>query len=144
MDDTRDLLDRLDVIELINRYGRAVDRRDWKAFAQLWTDDAEADYTSVIARTKRDQTTTPPEAALRGRDAIVTWMQAARSSGEELMHFMTNHVVDLYGDRATLWNYVHERQGAYGQYDIDAVRTDTGWRIAKLVLDLMPRPDKVA
>jgi hypothetical protein len=144
MDEARLLLDRLEVAELINRYGRAMDRRDWAALKKVFTEDAEADYSSVVARTDRSQTTTPSDAVLRGRDAIVAWLQAARSGGEPLMHFMTNHIVDVDGDRATLWNYIHERQGAYGSYDVEAVRTDDGWRIKRLVLDLTPRASKLA
>jgi 3-phenylpropionate/cinnamic acid dioxygenase small subunit len=143
-DDATRLIDRLDVMELVNRYGRAMDRRDWDAFAAVFAEDATADYTSVIARTRREDTTTPEAAVLRGRAAIVEWMQAARVNGETLLHFMTNHIVEVDGDRATLWNYVHERQGAYGSYAIEAVRTDEGWRIRSLVLDLTPRPSKLA
>jgi hypothetical protein len=136
----RRLLDRLELIELINRYGRAVDRRDWAAFEQIFTEDAEADYSTVVARIRPGRSA-PPDARLPGRAAILTWLQAARSDGEALMHFMTNHIVEeLDGDRARTWHYVHERQGAYGSYQIDAVRTADGWRIARLVLDLTPRP----
>jgi hypothetical protein len=136
----RRLLDRLELTELINRYGRAVDRCDWAAFEQIFTEDAEADYSTVVARIRPGRST-PPDARLHGRAAILAWLQSARSDGEALMHFMTNHIVEeLDGDRARTWHYVHERQGAYGSYQIDAVRTADGWRIARLALDLTPRP----
>jgi hypothetical protein len=136
----RRLLDRLELVELINRYGRAVDLCDWGAFERIFTEDAEADYSTVVARIRPGRST-PPDAQLKGRAAIITWLQSARSSGEALMHFMTNHIVEeLNGDRARTWHYVHERQGAYGSYQIEAVRTADGWRIARLDLDLTPRP----
>jgi len=138
------LLDRVEVMQLINRYGKALDARDWSAFEEIFTEDAEADYSSVLARTRPEQSTLAANALVHGRSAIVAWLQAARSNGEVLVHFMTNHIVDeLDGDRARAWNYVHERQGAYGSYQLDAVRTADGWRIARLVLDLVPRPSKV-
>lgn len=145
MDDaTRRLTDRLDLIELVNRYGKAVDQCDWPAFERIFAADAEADYSSVVARTRSDRSTVPGDAVVHGRDAIVDWLRAARVNGEALMHFMTNHIVEeLDGDRARTWHYVHERQGAYGSYEIEAVRADDAWRIRKLVLDLTPRPDKV-
>jgi hypothetical protein len=139
----RRLLDRCELIELTNRYGRAVDQRDWPAFDQIFTEDAEADYSSVVARTNAAESTILAEVRPSGRAAIVGWLRAARSGGEPLMHFMTNHIVDeLADDHARTWHYVHERQGAYGSYDIEAVRTPGGWRIARLVLDLTPRPSK--
>jgi SnoaL-like domain len=140
---TQRLADRLDLIELVNRYGRALDRCDWPAFDLIFAADAEADYSKVVARTRPDQSTLLDEAVVQGRDAIVGWLRAARANGEALMHFMTNHIVEeLDGDRARTWHYVHERQGAYGSYEIEAVRTDEGWRIGKLTLDLTPRPGK--
>jgi hypothetical protein len=138
------LLDRSELVELINRYGRAVDQRDWSAFDHIFAEDAEADYSKVVANTRAESSTLSADARPSGRTGIVAWLQAARSNGEALMHFMTNHIVDeLDGDRARTWHYVHERQGAYGSYDIEAVRTPDGWRISRLVLDLTPRPSKV-
>jgi hypothetical protein len=146
MDDaTQRLMDRLDLIELINRYGQALDRCDWAAFERVFAEDAEADYSKVVARTKPDQSTLDDNAVVRGRDSIIEWLKASRSSGEMLIHFMTNHIVEeIDGDVARTWHYVHERQGAYGSYDIEAVRTDDGWRMRKLVLDLTPRPSKLS
>lgn len=146
-DDTdlaRIVLDRLELIELANRYGKAVDTMEWERLDTVFTDDAEADYTAVIARSKPGATTVPADGVRAGRDQIKAWLAAARKEREPLMHFMTNHIVEeLDGDRARTWHYVHERQGAYGHYDIEAVRTPHGWRIQRLVLDLVPRPSKL-
>lgn len=137
----RRLLDRLELVELINSYGRALDRRDWPAFDRIFAEDAEADYSTVVERVRPGNSTLISEAQLHGRAAIVDWLQAARSNGEALMHFMTNHIIDeVDGDRARTWHYMHERQGACGSYDIEAARTPDGWRITRLVLDLTPRP----
>lgn len=143
-DHTRLTLDRMELVELANRYGRALDRCDWAAFEHVFAEDAEADYSKVVARTHPDHSTLHAEAQPQGRLAIVAWLQAARSNGEPLVHFMTNHIIDeLDGDHARTWHYVHERQGAYGWYEIHAVRVPQGWRIARLVLDLVPRSAKV-
>jgi len=141
---TRQLLDRSELIELINRYGRTIDRRDWDVLDDVFVEDAEADYTRVIANTRSDASTILADGQLHGRAAIVAWLQAARSNNESLLHFMSNHVIDELGDdHARMTNYVHERQGAYGTYEIEAVRTPAGWRIARLTLDLVPRPSKM-
>lgn len=141
---SRQLLDRSELIELINRYGRGVDRRDWASFDEIFVENAVADYSKVVANTRPDSTSILSDARPDGRAAIVAWLQAARSGGEPLVHFMTNHVIDeLDGDRARMSNYVHERQGAYGTYEIDAVRAAGGWRISRLALDLVPRPSKL-
>lgn len=142
LDETdRRLIDRSELVELTNRYGRAVDQRDWPAFDQIFAEDAEADYSRVVANLRSGDSSPLADARRSGRAAIVDWLRTARSDGETLVHFMTNHIVDeLDGDRARTWHYVHERQGAYGSYDIEAVRTPEGWRISRLVLDLMPRP----
>lgn len=42
----QEIADRFDIQELLTRYCYAIDDRDWQAFAQLFTADAELDFTA--------------------------------------------------------------------------------------------------
>ena len=135
------LLDRLELVELVSRYARAVDQCDWPAFGQIFASDADADYSAAARRAGSEEQARLAGPRPRGRAAIVSWLQSARAGGPEQMRFLTNNIVEeLAGNRARTWHYVHERHGAYGSYQVEAVRTTGGWRIARLTADVTPPP----
>src|SRR5262245_14162958 len=92
--------DRLELAELLHRYAWAIDSGDWALLAQVFTEDAEADFSSVGQYVEGESTT-------RGRDAIVAWLRAALAPFPDVLHFMSNQLVEIDGDRARTLTYMH-------------------------------------
>jgi hypothetical protein len=136
-DALREAADRIEIHELLNGYALAIDTWDWDLLGRVFTEDAVADFTSV-GRYVKDEST------LRGLDDIVTWYEAALEPFRGVMHFMTNHRVEIDGDTARASCYMHVmNMGMGGIYETDCVRTGAGWRIRHLRLEEV-RFDEVA
>jgi hypothetical protein len=121
--------DRLEIVELLHRYALAIDLGDWGLLRSLFTEDARADYGSVGQYAAGD-------AEVRGADAIVAWLRAALAPFPDVLHFMSNHIVDLQGDRAATLSYMHVLHMEMGGiYRCEAVRTPRGWKLARLALE---------
>jgi len=123
-DDTTQLpltpADRLALHELANRYGNAVDARDWDALAAVFEPDARfvigADEPSPVVHV--------------GIDAIIEMMRVGR---HPVTHHVTNVVVDSSTDPVRLFFKVlgtgpRGRVGS-ADYDDSVVRSPDGWRI---------------
>ena len=124
------MADREDIIELINLYGFAMDTQRWDLFDGIFTEDCDADYGPTSHWTNRAQ------------------FKADFGSFHELFdatqHVMTNHLVQVDGDRASshtygAWRLIRHAAGdppvwdGTGWYDDQWVRTGEGWRIVKRV-----------
>ena len=128
----------LEIENLLTRYCRAVDSKDWAAYRAMFTDDARVDYSAagLVVGSVED--------AVRylGRH------QHAISVG---MHYVTN--IDVTNIRATddsdtatviaMWFNAVTLPGSedvrffFGRWHDDLVRTETGWRISNLVLEVL-------
>jgi SnoaL-like protein len=114
--------DRLALHELANRYGNAVDARDWDALAAVFSPDARfvigADEPSPVVHV--------------GIDAIVAMMRVGR---HPVTHHVTNVVVDDTTDPIRLFFKVLGTgpRGRVGSADYnDTVhRSASGWQIAE-------------
>jgi len=121
--------DRLEIIELMHRYAWAIDKWDWELLSDLFIEAAEADYSSVGQYVEGD-------GIARGRDAIVEWLRSSLELFPDVLHFMSNHIVDLEGDHARVTTYMHVLHMPMGGiYHCDAVRTDAGWKLAGFRLE---------
>jgi hypothetical protein len=121
--------DRSQIIELLHRYALAIDTADWVLLRSLFSDDARADYSSVGQYVEGDS-------EVRGADAIVAWLQAALAPFPDVLHFMSNHLVDLHGDRAETVSYMHVLHMEMGGiYRCEARRTPGGWKLSRLSLE---------
>jgi len=85
----RALWDREQIIGLTRRYARGVDRRDWDLVRSLFTDDA------VI------------QGSVSGGpvDEYLATIRTAVEKYPSTMHALSNHEVDLDGDRAQAQTY---------------------------------------
>lgn len=133
----RELLDRLEIRELVDRYARAADRFDGPAAAALFTPGG--------ALRIFERGTDAPVRERLGREAIATaFVGLARY--EVTLHVVANHLVELAGDAATGETYClahHVRTIGEGEAArlsdyvmairyLDAYeRTSEGWRIAQ-------------
>lgn len=119
--------DHLDVVEVMNRYGRAMDDRRWELMDDVFVEDAVAVFPSI---------------ELHGREQIVTTIKGAMAVCDATHHVFTNHMVELHGDSCDASMYVrayHERADGdavlrhdyYGRYTATLVRTAAGWRVTR-------------
>jgi hypothetical protein len=115
--------ERVEIAELLGRYGRLVDGRDWDALAAIFTADARFDITPLGAR-----------GVLEGLPAIQHHM--AHAARHPAAHHITNvHVEALRDDCALVSSMLiavqHDGSAASGRYEDEVVRTPAGLRIRR-------------
>ncbi len=116
--------DLQDISDLLVRYATGIDRRDWRLFRTVFTDDCQLDYGEI--------------GTWDGVDAVTEFMEQSHGAAPTL-HRMSNQAININGDRAEARTYVDmimvvdSKSGvnAIGYYDDDIVRTDERWRIAR-------------
>jgi hypothetical protein len=86
-----DVRDRLDIGEVLSRYGHTIDGKDWAGFRGLFTEGVVGDYGAF--------------GVLKGAAALTAFMEP-RHVGVTSQHAITNTVVDLNGDTAHTRCYV--------------------------------------
>jgi 3-phenylpropionate/cinnamic acid dioxygenase small subunit len=127
--------DVVEITQLLYRYARAIDAKDWKALEQIFTPDARIHY--AVER----------GAELRFAE-LGPWLARAMTIFKATQHVITNPLVELTGDRARCTSYltgthVQARRDDGAQvlttegstYSDELVRTREGWRIAARVLE---------
>jgi hypothetical protein len=127
--DLQDVADKIEIHELLARYARGVDTRDWELWKSVFTEDAVIDYSrSGIPSGTRDEVAEVLRLAFEG----IPWAT----------HYITNIEVDLDGDRAKVramfYNPLQlagmDKESATGGcYLHDLVRTPNGWKSRRLV-----------
>ena len=126
----QELSDRIEINDLLIRYTKAIDQKDWKLLDTVFTPDAEVDYVS--------------SGGIKGSYAEArAWLEKALAPFPITVHYVTNSEVTLAGDRASartaVYNPMFSKNAdgslhhfAVGAYYVDElVRTPAGWRIAK-------------
>src|SRR5262249_6794881 len=95
--------DRLDIIELFNRYAAALDDRTWDQLRQFYTPDATAEQ---------------PQGSplLVGPEAIVGMISAAIDWLGPTLHLLSNYIVTVDGDRAEASCYVRGYHAGRGEH----------------------------
>ncbi|MFF7182845.1 nuclear transport factor 2 family protein [Streptomyces sp. NPDC008121] len=122
------LADSAAVTRLFDRYLRSLDDRG--PYDAAWA----ADFFT------EDATTSTPAGDVRGREAIAANIRMAMGLFERTVHFGSNYLVDVEGDRATLVGNqlsTHVRAGSGklfvsgGRTENALVRTPRGWRLSR-------------
>ena len=120
------LVDRALISDLMLTFARALDERDWDAYAATYTEDGVLNIGGFVE--------------LRGREAIRAATASPRGLGgySGTWHGSSNHAITVSGDSATLHSYllgVHmlsdstrDHADGAGWYDCELVRTSDGWR----------------
>lgn len=129
------LEDRNAISDVVIKYATSIDRGDWAAYADVFTDPVHIDFS---------------EAGLPAsdfpRDAFVGFAQQGLEAWTARQHLSPNHVIvfdDNDPDRAVCHSYMyaqHYLDGTSepefylmrGSYDNHLVRTEQGWKIASL------------
>ncbi|MDF3340749.1 nuclear transport factor 2 family protein [Mycolicibacterium septicum] len=122
-------MDELQISNLLYRYARAVDSKDWELYRSVFTEDAHIDYSSAGA-------------IVGGRDEVVDWFAANFGVIPWSMHYITNiEILEADGDtasvRAMFYNPMQlpgmaEISACGGYYHHELVRTADGWRSRSL------------
>ena len=126
--DLQTLIDRAEITDLLTRYARAVDRRDWDLFRTVFTPDARIDYTQVGG-------------AAGSLDEVVGFLSKVMPMFEVMQHLISNIEIDIDGDEAKVTAMVYnplklpdtEVWATGGWYHHELVRTPDGWRSRSLV-----------
>ncbi len=125
-DSHRELRDRLEIQDVLNRYASSLDGRDWRRLATCFTPDATADYGTSGTHT--------------GTAAIERLVRRFLEGLDASQHFLSNHEIEISGDTARTRCYLqaqhvkHKTPGGdhylvAGTYEDKLERTDEGWRI---------------
>ena len=123
------LTDHLSVIELVNRFGLAIDLRDWEKFQSLFMNPTEFDYSSIKVESGQ---LSPEEIANTARHDL--------SGFQATQHQITNHQVSVEGNSATCQAHVRamhflpNEQGDSifemgGYYTVQLMRNESQWKI---------------
>ncbi len=127
--DAQAVQDKLEIHELLARYARGVDTKDWELWKSVFTLDALVDYSSAGAPVG------PPH-------EIALWLEQALQVVPMTQHFISNIEVDVRGDkakvRAMFYNPMRLPGMAAmsfcgGYYHHEMVRTEEGWKSERLV-----------
>jgi hypothetical protein len=128
----REISDRIQIQDLLVRYTRACDAKDWALLDTCFTPDAHVDYTAT-GGTKGSY----PE--------VREWLAKALAAFPITVHYITNSTVELDGDRASARTLVYNPMffanpdGSLHEFTVGATYVDElvwtaeGWRIARRV-----------
>jgi 3-phenylpropionate/cinnamic acid dioxygenase small subunit len=125
-----ELSDRIEIQDLLVRYARAIDTKDWHLLDSCFTADAHVDYTS--------------SGGIAGPyPEVRQWLAKALAIFPVAIHYVTNSTVELDGDRATAKTYLYNPMQMRtadgttqsftvgGIYHDRLVRSPSGWRISE-------------
>ena len=129
--DQQALSDRIEIGELLARYARAVDTKDWDLYRSVFTEDAYIDYRSA--------------GAVDGdREKVTAFLAASLEPFPMTQHFITNVECEINGDEATVRAMFYNPMRFPGADDLSycggfyrhrLVRTAGGWRSRELIED---------
>jgi hypothetical protein len=137
-DQVQQLADRAEITDVMSRYCFAVDFRDFEALRSVFHANAEATYVLSPLGLGLD------DVKLSGVDAIIEWLASVLGSlGEPApRHAMTNHLIEVEGDRAHSRSYL---AGGNGLYTVEHWRTPDGWRASRFEMrNFAPPPRREA
>ena len=86
-------LNRQGIVDVLVRYARAVDTKDWPLFRTCFADDVTADYGDI--------------GSWQGAEDLTAFMVRAHAGMGATQHLVSNFQVDVEGDRANSVTYVH-------------------------------------
>jgi hypothetical protein len=126
----QEVSDRIEIGDLLVRYTRAIDDKDWVLLDSVFTPDADIDYTT--------------SGGIKGSyPEVREWLGKALAAFPITIHAITNSTIELDGDRATGKTLVNnpmvipQAGGGQTQFTVwawyvdELVRTKDGWRISK-------------
>jgi 3-phenylpropionate/cinnamic acid dioxygenase small subunit len=136
--DTADT-DRQAIVDVLSNYATGLDARDWVLWRSVFIDEVIFDLKSWNGVAPRPLNT----------DRVVATQARIFAELIETQHFFTNHQVVIDGDKARVQAHMRaehwlanpgiegtDRYTMFGYYDDQLVRTDAGWKIAEMQLNV--------
>jgi 3-phenylpropionate/cinnamic acid dioxygenase small subunit len=135
-----EIADRLEIMDLLARYGAGLDARDWILWRNVFTDRARFDMSSWSDETPQRVET----------DRVVRVQARIFAEFDVTQHLMSNFRITLEGDsarviavmRAEHWIRVvpdseaTKRYTMFGYYDDRLLRTEGEWKIDEMQLNV--------
>ena len=133
------LADESDLADLLHRYAFGLDHEDWELWRSVFADEVTMDMSDY-------QPKPPPRPAQA--DLVVANASVMFAGLERSQHFMGTHRFAIDGDTATITAHMRaehwlrtgqgsDRYTMFGTYFDEAVRTDDGWKLVKVRLQLL-------
>ena len=129
----RHLQDRAEITDVLYRYASTIDRFDRDGLRSLLADDLWAQYGNAEP--------------ISGGDAVAAWIAEATASVVWQHHLLSVYHVEVDGDRASALVYHTSHQVfeddpdtaklLVGRYQNELRREPDGWRISRLVLEIL-------
>jgi ketosteroid isomerase-like protein len=129
----RALQDRADITDVLYRYASTIDRFDLDGLRRVLADDAWGQYGNAEP--------------VNGGDALASWIGEAIANVVWQHHLLSVYHVDVDGDRASALVYHTSHQVfeddpdtaklIVGRYHTELRRERDGWRISRLVLEIL-------
>ena len=129
----RAIQDRIDITDVLYRYASTIDRFDSEGLRRTLADDLWAQYGNAEP--------------LVGGDAVANWIGRSIAPVIWQHHLLSVYHVDVDGDnaRALVYHTSHQvfaddpktAKVLVGRYHNELRRTGDGWKISRLVLDLL-------
>ncbi len=126
----QEVSDRIEIDDLLTRYAKAIDTKDYALLDTCFVPDADIDYVS--------------SGGIAGKyPEVRAWLEKALAIFSVTLHSLSNSEIELDGDRAKgrtlVTNPMCIRDGddkqtiftVYAYYEDELVRTADGWRIAR-------------
>jgi hypothetical protein len=124
-------IERNEIIDVFNRYAAGVDRRDRDLYRSCFRDEIGVQVGGGVSKTCP-------------ADEWVEQAFRALSVFQATQHLITNHVIELDGDRARGSAYLQALHfgpekvlTVHGCYENDLIRSEDGWRICTLRLAII-------
>lgn len=124
--DPAQLTDRLDIVDVVNRYATALDSQDWDLLDAVFSRDVAANFIGN---------------ELRGLDAVKEMVRGMLGGLGPSQHLIANHRVSLDGDEAGCISAVRAFAAGpgddrrtyelWGEYRDRLRRLPEGWRIVE-------------
>jgi ketosteroid isomerase-like protein len=129
----RALQDRMDITDVLYRYASTIDRFDLAGLRSVLADDVSAQYGNADL--------------VVGGDAVAAWIGEAIANVVWQHHLLSVYHVEVDGDRASALVYHTSHQVfedapdtaklIVGRYHTELRREADGWRINRLVLEIL-------
>jgi SnoaL-like domain len=124
-----EIVDTIEIQQLLARYSRSLDTRDWELYRSVFTEDAFIDYAASGGMSGQ-------------RDQVVEWLISTLGTFDwNGMHYITNIEAEVTGDSALVQAAVFNPMQFPGMkgltyfggyYHHDMIRTQDGWRSRNL------------
>lgn len=126
------------ITERVYQYAYGIDTRDWTLYRCIFSDEIRTDFSSYSGEPASEQTA---DDWVRGVQPLFIGLDATQ-------HSMSNPLVEVDGSRARCRMYMQAEHFLFtehgdnsyvlgGYYDDALVRTDTGWLIEAVTLNVM-------